>query len=69
MSAAQQIAVRHFGKATVAKLAKRGVTFLSLTVIPSDGPMPFANGNTGYCVNDNGCGRVWTYADVRRFAE
>ena len=32
-------------------------------------PMPFANATTGYLVDDNGTGRVWTFAQVLEAAK
>jgi hypothetical protein len=67
MSVNREIAVRHFGRKVVAALASRGVTFNGLQGIP--GPSGgFLDGTTGYVVNDNGTGRVWTYAETVRAA-
>lgn len=66
---ATEIAARDFGKAVVCRLRKRGITFIGATIIPGPGPMPFANGDRGYEVADNGTGRVWTYAQVRAAAQ
>jgi len=67
MSVNCEIATRHFGRKAVAALAKRGVTFRGLQGLP--GPSGgFLDGATGYVVNDNGTGRVWTYAEVVRAA-
>jgi hypothetical protein len=62
--AASQISLRHFGRKAIAALARKGITITGLTVIPGEGAMPFATGETGYLVADNGCGRVWTYRQV-----
>ena len=68
-SAASQIAVRHFGHKAVATLAKRGVRIVGLTVIPDmTKPLPFASGETGYSIDDNGTGRIVNYFEVRRLA-
>ena len=69
MSVSSQIAVSHFGKRAVATLAKRDIRVLGLTVIPAaNAAMPFACGETGYSMDDNGCGRVWTFAQVLKAA-
>ena len=34
------------------------------TTIPSDGDLPFSTGERGYQVDDNGSGRVMTFAQV-----
>ena len=45
-----------------AALAKKGIRLIGLTVIPNmKSDMPFATGERGYCMNDNGCHRVWTF--------
>jgi hypothetical protein len=54
-----------FSAATVFKLANKGISILRPTVISKPASdMPFATGNRGYSVNDNGCGRIWTFAQV-----
>ena len=63
-SVASQIATRDFGKHAVSKLAKAGIRFVGTTVIPSDGPMPFAHGDRGYCIDDNGTHRVKSYREI-----
>lgn len=65
MTASAQIAVRHFGRKTVAVLSCKGITILGLQALPA---AEFASCDTGYKVNDNGTGRVWTFADVMRAA-
>ena len=64
-----EAAMRDFSSKTRSALAARGITIDGLTVIPSDGDMPFANGQRGYRVSDNGCGRVWTFAQVIEAAQ
>lgn len=56
--------MRDFNRSTLNGLARKGITLLGLTVIPAAGDMPFANGSRGYRVNDNGCGRIWSFAEV-----
>jgi hypothetical protein len=56
--------MRDFSKQTLKALARRGITLIGLTVIPGTGDMPFATGERGYCVADNGTHRVWSFADV-----
>ena len=54
-----------FSASTVAALARKGITLVGLTTIPSmSSDMPFATGDRGYRVNDNDCGRVWTFSQV-----
>lgn len=53
-----------FSKKTVAALARKGIFLIGLTVIPGTGDMPFATGERGYCLNDNGCHRIRSFAEV-----
>lgn len=53
-----------FDKRTIKALARRGIKVMGLTVIPGSGPLPMASGSRGYCVDDNGTHRVWTFAQV-----
>lgn len=65
---AHQIAARHFGARVITVLAQRGIRILGTTVIPSAGAMPFANGSTGYNIDDNGTGRILSYSEVKALA-
>jgi hypothetical protein len=56
--------MRDFSSSTLKALAARGIRVAGLTVIPSDGDVPFATGSRGYRVDDNGCGRIWSFAEV-----
>ena len=59
-----------FAKTTKVALSKRGVHIIGLTVIPDmSKALPFASGERGYRVDDNGCGRVWTFAQVLEAAQ
>lgn len=67
MNAAQQIAIRHFGKRAVTALARKGIQIIGLQALPNvNRDLAFVDADTGYVVNDNGTGRVWTYADVKK---
>ena len=57
----------HFSRATLRALARKGITLAGLQAIP-DASGSFLNSTTGYLVNDNGCGRVWTFAQVKEAA-
>ena len=60
--------MRDFSSKTRNALARKGITVLTVTFIPgSDGS--FANGERAYNVSDNGCGRVWTFAQVMEAAQ
>lgn len=59
-----------FSKATLKALAKRGITIYGITLVPDFGnPMPYANGERCYKVNDNDCGRIWTFNEVLNAAK
>lgn len=61
--------MRDFSKATLAAIARKGITLIGLQAIPNmASDMPFANAERGYVVNDNGCGRVWTFSQVMEAA-
>lgn len=54
-----------FSRKTLAALARKGISLIGLQAIPDmASAMPFANAARGYRVNDNGCGRVWTFSQV-----
>ena len=58
-----------FSKKTIRALARKGIQLFGLTIIPDmASDMPFANGERGYCLNDNGCHRVRTYREVMALA-
>lgn len=57
-----------FSKKTIAALARKGISLIGLTVIPGAGDMPFANGERGYCVNDNGCHKIKTFPQMLALA-
>jgi hypothetical protein len=61
------LASRHFGRKAVAALARKGVRIVGLQALP-DASGSFLNSSTGYLVDDNGCGRVWTFFEVREAA-
>jgi hypothetical protein len=56
--------MRDFSSSTLRLLARKGIRVLGTCVIPSEGFMPFANGDRGYRLDDNGCGRIWTFQQV-----
>lgn len=57
-----------FSKKTLAALARKGIFLIGLTVIPGNGDLPFASGDRGYCLNDNGCHRVRSFSEVLEIA-
>jgi len=56
--------MRDFSSKTLHALAAKGISILGGVAIPAAGDMPFANAERGYRVNDNGCGRIWTFKQV-----
>ena len=57
-------AARDFSAKTRNALAKRGIALVGVQALPGSGQMPWANAERGYVVNDNGCGKVWTFRQV-----
>lgn len=56
--------MRDFSSKTLRALAAKGVRVIGTCVIPGVGDLPFATGSRGYRVDDNGCGRIWTFQQV-----
>lgn len=61
--------MRDFSASTVKALAARGISVIGLTVIPNSSDLPFASGDRGYRISDNGTGRIWTFAEVMAAAQ
>lgn len=61
--------MRDFSSKTLRALATKGVRVIGTCVIPGAGDMPFATGSRGYRVDDNGCGRVWSFHQVLEAAQ
>jgi hypothetical protein len=61
--------MKDFSRRTLNILAKKGITLIGTTLIPGDGPMPMANGTTGYCLNDNGTHRVVGFGEILNLAK
>jgi hypothetical protein len=60
----------HFSAKTLRALSRKGITVVGLQAIPDmSSDMPFANAETGFLVNDNGCGKVWTFRQVLEAAK
>jgi hypothetical protein len=58
-----------FSRKTLSALTRKGIAIVGLQAIPNmASAMPFANADRGYVVNDNGCGRVWTFTQVMEAA-
>jgi hypothetical protein len=53
--------MRDFSAATLRRLALKGITVLRPVALPTG---RFADYERGYSVNDNGCGRIWTFEEV-----
>lgn len=68
MNAAHHAIARDFSIKTCRALTKRGIVIIGATVIPGAGPLPFANGTRGYCLNNNGEHQIRTYAEVEAMA-
>ena len=59
---------RDFSAKTRRALANKGIAIVSVTSIPSDGDMPWANSTRGYVVNDNDTQRICTHSQVLAMA-
>lgn len=59
-----------FSKKTLAALTRKGISLIGLTVIPNmSSDMPFATGERGYKLNDNGCHRILSFSQVLEMAQ
>jgi len=57
--------MRDFSPATLRTLARKGIVILHPVAIPDmASAMPWANADRGYAVDDNGCHRILTFAQV-----
>ena len=61
--------MRDFSPATRSALAARGIRVLGAVTIPASGDLPFATGSRGYRLDDNGCGKIRTFAEVLEMAQ
>jgi hypothetical protein len=62
--------MRDFTASTLRALARKGISIRGTQACPDmSSPMPFANATTGYLVDDNGTGRVWSFAQVKEAAQ
>ncbi len=61
--------MRDFSKNTLSALSKRGISVIGITVIPDNSGLPFASGERGYKLNDNGCLIIRTFAQVLELAQ
>jgi hypothetical protein len=54
-----------FSLATIKRLAKKGIHVRGTVAVPNyASDMPWACADRGYSVDDNGCGKVWTFGQV-----
>ncbi len=60
--------MRDFSPSTLRSLARKGIRVIGLTVIPGAGDTPFAAGERGYRLDDNGCHRVRSFSQVMELA-
>ena len=59
----------HFSSKTIKALAKKGISIDGLTYLPGEGDMPFATGETGYKLNNNGQRQIRRHMEVVAMAE
>lgn len=61
--------MRDFSASTRKSLSRKGIVIIGLTVIPNaNSNMPFATGERGYRINDNGCGRILSFSQILELA-
>lgn len=60
--------MKDFSRKTLSSLSRKGIALIGLTVIPGTGDMPFATGETGYILNDNGTQRILLFGEVLKLA-
>ncbi len=54
-----------FNRKTLKALAAKGISIIGITVVPDfSKELPYAWAERVYEVNDNGTGKVWTFAQV-----
>jgi len=63
-SVSSQVAKRDFSSKTLRALCGKGIALVGVQMLPGSGDMPWANADRGFVVNDNGCCKVWTFAQV-----
>ncbi len=61
---ARKIGERDFSAKVIKQLKAKGIAIMTITAIPGNVDMPFANSQRGYIVNDNGQNRIWSYLQV-----
>lgn len=63
-------AARDFSNSTLRALGRRGIAIVGTQYIPDfTSALPFANGEVAYKLDDNGTGRVRTFAAVLAIAK
>jgi len=67
MNYANDYFISHFGKKVVKALVAKGIVPVSATYLP-DANGDFSNGETGYCIENNGEHQVRTYRQIREMA-
>jgi hypothetical protein len=60
--------MKDFSRKTLSSLSRKGITLIGLTIIPGTGDLPFATGERGYILNDNGTQRIRSFAQVLELA-
>lgn len=58
-------AERDFSKDTIRILKEKGIRIIGIQALPDmSNPLPWANADTGYILDDNGCGKVCSHRQV-----
>jgi hypothetical protein len=60
---------RHFSAKTRTQLSRKGIRIVNLVYMPGEGDMPFATGETGYGLDNNGEYQIRSYGEVIALAK
>jgi hypothetical protein len=64
MSVSSLVAQRDFSPKTLRALRAKGIELIGVQALPGAGELPWADAARGYVVVDDGCAKVWTFAQV-----
>jgi hypothetical protein len=61
-------ATSHFSSNIQTRLKLKGIKVVGIQAIPGPGPLPWANSEVAYVLDDNGTGKVRTFLEVLELA-
>lgn len=59
----------YFSAKTLKTLARKGIRVVSLVYVPGEGDMPFATGETGFGLDNNGQYQIRRFREVMELAK